>query len=338
MHFALPPRKTSQPPIFSRAAALHNASQRRRKLQRLSYVVLGTLSLYLFWTWLSSANASEEAEEIEATPSVVLVTVFNEQTMSATMMDQVRKNREDYAERHGYTNFFTNVSTYNDLVFPSPVSWATVPALRHALTLYPTTNYLWSLSAHSLITSPSLSLSAHIFNNLTDLMQKDIPVVPPDSVIRTFSHLKPTSCHLIMAQDMDNLAHTSILMRNSPTFRSTGEPDNWAMYFLDAWFDPLYRSYAFQKAEQHALEHIVQWHPTVLAKLALIPQRMLVSYNFAYEDEGGRSHDAQWQPGDFVVDFKDCDITEGRSCEKEMAEYYARWENEVKRLDGDGSG
>lgn len=37
-------------------------------------------------------------------------------------------------------------------------------------------------------------------------------------------------------------------------------------------------SYNFQKAEAHALEHIVQWHGTILAKLALVPQRILNSY------------------------------------------------------------
>lgn len=37
-------------------------------------------------------------------------------------------------------------------------------------------------------------------------------------------------------------------------------------------------SYNFQKAEAHALEHIVQWHGTILAKLALVPQRVLNSY------------------------------------------------------------
>ena len=42
--------------------------------------------------------------------------------------------------------------------------------------------------------------------------------------------------------------------------------------------DQVIGSYNFQKAEAHALEHIVQWHGTILAKLALVPQRMLNSY------------------------------------------------------------
>ena len=241
--------------------------------------------------------------------------------------------------RTGYTTFYTSVSNYTHMTTPSPTSWTLIPACRHALTTNPQTQYLWALSPYALITSPSLSLSTHIFSNLSSLMQKDIPVVPPDSVIHTFSHLTPRSAHLILSQDMDNLAHTSFLLRSTPPTSSS--TDNWAHYFLDAWFDPLYRAYNFQKAENHALEHIVQWHPTILAKLVLIPQRTMNSYNFAtspmvMDDRTGekRSHDSMWQQGDLVVNLKGCDTMEGRDCEEEMQGYETRWRAEVARLDG----
>lgn len=169
-------------------------------------------------------------------------------------------------------------------------------------------------------------------------MKKDIPVVPPDSVIHTFSHLKPSRTHLILSQDMDNLAHTSFILRNTP-FTST-TTDNWAQYFLDAWFDPLYRAYAFQKAENHALEHLVQWHPTVLAKLVLIEQRRFNSYNHATppirDPATGvtRTHDSMWQGGDLVVNFKDCRDDPKRNCEDEMRQYFSLWEKLIVRLEG----
>lgn len=114
-------------------------------------------------------------------------------------------------------------------------------------------------------------------SNLEELMITDRPVVPPDSVIRTFSHLRGERVDLILSQDREGLAGGSMLIRN-------GE---WAKFFLDAWFDPLYRSYNFQKAEGHALEHIVQWHGTVLARLALVPQRIVNSYTRAVGRETG---------------------------------------------------
>ncbi|EXJ63931.1 hypothetical protein A1O7_00266 [Cladophialophora yegresii CBS 114405] len=343
MHFALPPRKTSQPPPYVRNSNLTAAAQRRRKqIQLLAYGVLGVLTLYLFFKAFRSFRVADAHEDggssIDGPQNIVLVTVFDHATMSKDYMAIVTANRDDYAARHGYKNFYTNTTTYLNLVDPSPSSWSMIPALRHALTEMSSSTFFWHLSADALITNPSLSLESHILQPLEMLMLKDIPVVPPDSVIHTFSHLKPARTHLILSQDIDNLAHTSFILRNTPFSAQT--PDNWAHYFLDAWFDPLYRAYAFQKAENHALEHLVQWHPTVLAKLVLIDQRRFNSYNYATPPSkdpltgNTRTHDSMWQEGDLVVNLKGCRDGAKRDCEEEMRYYFAKWMKEVDRLDG----
>ncbi|KIW96304.1 uncharacterized protein Z519_03373 [Cladophialophora bantiana CBS 173.52] len=344
MHFALPPRKTSHPPPYVRNSNLTTAaSQRRRKqIQLGAYLVLGILTLYLVARFVLSLGLTgvhdDGATAIEGPQDIVIVTVFDNETMSEDYMRIVKTNRDDYARRHGYRNFYANTTMYFDLVDPSPLSWSMIPALRHALTEFGSSTFFWSLSADVFITNPSVSLESHVLQRLESLMLKDIPVVPPDSVIRTFSHLKPSRTHLILSQDMDNLAHTSFILRNTPF--STKTPDNWAHYFLDAWFDPLYRAYAFQKAENHALEHLVQWHPTVLAKLVLIEQRWINSYNYATPPSKDpltgltRTHDSMWQEGDLVVNLKGCRETGKRDCEDEMRYYFSKWEKEVERLDG----
>lgn len=76
----------------------------------------------------------------------------------------------------------------------------------------------------------------------------DTPIVPPDSVIKTYAGLKGNSVDFVITQDKDGLSEKSFILRR-------GE---WAKFFLDVWFDPLYRTYNFQRAERHALEHIVQ--------------------------------------------------------------------------------
>ena len=147
--------------------------------------------------------------------------------------------------------------------------------------------------------------------------------------------------HLILCQDMDNIAHNSFILRNTAAIPvASDQPrDYWSQYFLDAWFDPLYRSYAFQKAENHALEHIVQWHPTILAKLALVEQRLFNSYTFASKQSSDelntdlppRQHDSMWQEGDLVVNLKGCSETKTRNCEQEMSKYFQIWQNELSR-------
>ena len=91
----------------------------------------------------------------------------------------------------------------------------------------------------------SVDLKEHVVGRkrLESVMLRDKPVVPPDSVIKTFTHLRGDKVDLILTQDNEGLCQGSFIVRR-------GE---WAKFFLDTWFDPLYRSYNFQKAEAHAL-------------------------------------------------------------------------------------
>lgn len=150
----------------------------------------------------------------------------------------------------GYTTFFRNTSSY-PLDNTTPKSWTIIPALRHAMTLYPHTPYLFYLSPTAVIMAPELSLESHLMSpsRLESIMLSDKSVVPPDSVIKTFSHVRGSNVDFVLTQDSKGLSQHSMVLR-------TGE---WAKFFLDAWFDPLYRSYNFQKAERHALEHIAQY-------------------------------------------------------------------------------
>lgn len=64
-------------------------------------------------------------------------------------------------------------------------------------------------------------------------------------------------------------------------------------------------------------EHIVQWHPTILSKLALVPQRTLASYSKSTIGE-------QYQEGDFVVLFPDCTKTGDQSCQTVSSHYWEK--------------
>jgi mannan polymerase II complex MNN11 subunit len=132
----------------------------------------------------------------------------------------------------------------------APLSWAKVPAMRHAMTLFPNSAYFFYLDPHTLIMNSNIDIQTHIMapHRLESLMITDVPIVPPDSVIKTFSGLKGERVDFVLTQDKEGLSEKSFILRR-------GE---WAKYLLDAWFDPLYRSYNFQKAERHALEHIIQ--------------------------------------------------------------------------------
>lgn len=214
----------------------------------------------------------------------------------------------------GYALFIANTTNYPLNDPPIPKSWARIPATRHAMALFKHSTYFFQLDPDSLILQPSLTLNTHITDpsRITSLYLPNRPVVPPDSVIKTYPSRSASQIDLILTQDHEGLAQTSFILKRGA----------FADFFLDTWFDPLYRSYNFQRAEGHALEHLVQWHGTVLSRLALIPQRTMNSYY------GGGNHDEKYRVGDFVARLQGCQNTEG-ACEmmgKRLVKEARDWE------------
>ncbi|OJD23293.1 hypothetical protein ACJ73_05352 [Blastomyces percursus] len=319
MQFALPPRKLSHNVPYTR---LSHTSARRRKVKVAAILAVVAFSFFfLLFRFFSSSSSFSSSGDVVPTgePNIVIVTVLDEEKLSDKYIQRIKQNREDYAKRHGYTNFFASTKKYVPYLNGAPRSWALVPALRHAYTLYPKASHFFHISPHAVIMNPSLSVTSHILDNkrLESLMIKDKPVVPPSSVIKTFSHLKAKDVDFIISQDAENLCPGSMILRRT----------DWTRYFLDAWFDPLYRSYNFAKAETHALDHIIQWHPTLLAKLALIPQRILNSYT---TDSPSLMSDSLFNDGDFIARFLGCDAPKPKkTCEDQMEIFWTKWARET---------
>ncbi|KAI9697289.1 MAG: hypothetical protein M1836_004853 [Candelina mexicana] len=296
MHFALPPRKSSHPPPYA-ARSSRSSVLRRTRLQISAVFACCIIVLFIIFARLYS---SPSVAAPPGTPEVVIVTTLDENGYSKEYINQIKANRQDYAARHG---------------------WARIPAVRHALMLYPQSPYFFFLDQQGLIANPSLPIKGHIMTRprVESLMLKDVPVVPPDSVIKTFSHLKGDQVDLVLTQDKEGLGPGSFIIKQG----------DWAKFFLDSWFDPLYRSYNFQKAEGHALEHVVQWHPTILSKLVLVPQRIMNSYG---SESAGGDENRLYKEGDFVVRLPGCDAPDAkRSCDGEMAPHFKEWQTRYKR-------
>ncbi|KAJ4414290.1 putative alpha-1,6-mannosyltransferase mnn11 [Gnomoniopsis sp. IMI 355080] len=324
MHLPYPPRKSSNPAPFIPARASSAPFSRRFALPRRyrqHALAIGTcFMIALIWLLTRGGGGSSASVHRGGTlgmanhvpagrPPAVLVTVLDEHKFGAKYMELVKENRKLYADRHGYATFFPQVGDYD--LNHAPSSWTKVVAMHHALTKYPDATYFWYVDVDTFIMNPQMSVEKDVMAaaKLEETMLVDLPVVPPDSIIKTFSHLSGKDVDLVLTQDKEGLATSSFVLRNS----------EWARFLLETWFDPIYRSYNFQKAETHALEHIVQWHPTILSKLALVPQRILNSY--AKPDKG-----EEYQNGDLAVRFPKCAKAHKHpSCETEAEPYVAVW-------------
>jgi len=95
MHQALPPRKSSQHPIYARASV--SSALRRKRLKAVALIALGTVAVYYLLTKLVWSFG----EGIPSgTPEVVIVTVLDP-NIRDEYAAKIKENREEYASRHG---------------------------------------------------------------------------------------------------------------------------------------------------------------------------------------------------------------------------------------------
>ena len=137
--------------------------------------------------------------------------------------------------------------------------------------------------------NPSIPLHTHYLSSasLLALPLRDVPVFPPETTVRTASlRNQPVSQISLILSHGGGILHTgSIIIRRG----------DYADFILDSWNDPLVRSYGFPDEAHQALEHLIQWHSTILEGLAVMPKRSLLSFGVAAGD------DEQYHEGDFVV-------------------------------------
>lgn len=103
MHYALP-RKSSNPARFAPRSTF--TLKRRRQLKTLALIVLAGLALFVVVTRLlapssSSGNGTVSTFSSSAVAPVVLVTVLDSERWSESYLEKIKRNREDYAKRHG---------------------------------------------------------------------------------------------------------------------------------------------------------------------------------------------------------------------------------------------
>lgn len=99
MHFAFPPRKTSNPPPYAVRSSTPSYL-RNERLRYLVVLVLGVIGvLYLLISLLSGSGGPSIPS---GTPGVVIVTTL-EPELSKAHRDAIIANRRDYASRHGKT-------------------------------------------------------------------------------------------------------------------------------------------------------------------------------------------------------------------------------------------
>lgn len=98
MHFAYPPRKSSNPPPYLRAAKLPGL--RRSRLKVIAAAGFAFLVLIYLLT-RPTRHGPYKSYVPTGNPPVVIVSAFDEMKYDKPYVDMMKENRRQYAEKHG---------------------------------------------------------------------------------------------------------------------------------------------------------------------------------------------------------------------------------------------
>ena len=122
MHFAMPPRKTSRPPPYAArnnqsSVSLPPAIRNLLRKFRPRTIILGVLGFFTI-IWLLRRTGDEGgrlAMVVGSSAPVMIITVLDPKADSK-WVQKVKRNREDYASRHGTWSFLIqHVTPHNRL-------------------------------------------------------------------------------------------------------------------------------------------------------------------------------------------------------------------------------
>ncbi|KAF3906596.1 hypothetical protein ABW20_dc0108648 [Dactylellina cionopaga] len=226
------------------------------------------------------------------------------------LLESATKNRQEYADFHGYHFHFINISKY-DLHGAAPV-WAKIPALLDTFIQFPDIHWVWWLDLDAIIMNPDIDLNSHILSHtaMRTKFEGGVEFLKGGSG-HTGQYMSkdmdPKNVDLIIGQDHNGLNAGSFFIRRS----------GFTKMLMDMWEEPFYVFNGWPGKEQDALLHMVQHHRQVREHVALVPQRVLNGFPVGWEHMG-------WHKDDLVVHLAGCWVE--NACNERWKSF---WEKKV---------
>ncbi|CDK25444.1 unnamed protein product [Kuraishia capsulata CBS 1993] len=255
-------------------------------------------------------------------PEIVLVTGIDFENFELGHLTKVVQNRVDYAQANGYGLYVRWIQEFIPLLqeYKSDKSWAKLFVMRAAIHAFPNAKYFWYLDESAFIMRNDIELKSYMLDPevLDPIMLRDTSIVPPSGAIKTYKHVKAENVKFIITQTRTTINTDSFILVN----------DVYGRGLLEFWSDPLFRKYPnFPEKDASALMHILQWHPVLLSKTAIIPGRTIASLHSGtpVDDPNDLVH---YIDGDLLVNFKGC--AEHHTCELVLDSYWKKTHEEKK--------
>lgn len=243
-------------------------------------------------------------ELADADPALVMVLGLDADRYSKDYLTSVLADRLAYAKAHGYGLYCRYLQDFiPEGESPAqqehkldPLEWAKIHLMREAMFAFSNAAWMWWLEQDAVIMNAKFDIGAElVFDKaaLSHRMLRDTPVIPPQSIIHTYKHVPADQIKLITTQNDGGISMSSFLIRNDLLY---------GRMLFDYLRDPLHRNYnGFRNAGsgsavEAAFTHLVQWHPAILSKMALVSPSLLG----ALPEDGKLIQGTAFKEGGFV--------------------------------------
>lgn len=250
-------------------------------------------------------------------PEVVVVTAIDFDQYLMDLLIKIVQNRVDYAHAQSYGLYVLWYQTFlprlNALTYLSDRQkrkWVRIYCLQAAMHAFPGLKWFWYLDEQGFIMDDTVDMALYMLNPqlLEPIMKREQPIMLPLGVIKTYKNTKGSLVNLIVTQLKEKIETHSFVVQNNPLGRLV----------VQQWGDPLYLNYQnFPAGPDLALTHILQWHPFVLLKLAIVPTRTISSSHVDSNPDDTQNY----HEGDFVVQWADI---EDRAKSEQVLNFYAK--------------
>lgn len=251
-------------------------------------------------------------------PEVVIVTAIDFEKYSLGGLTTSVQNRVDYAHEHKYgvyvrwaQEFLPWMNSFANFDKPEKRKWVRIFSVRAAMHAFPEAKYFWYFDEDGLIMNMSIDMKQYVLADeaLGPIMLRDHPVAPRNGIVKTYKSSKPQNVRLLLIQSPEKIETTSFIVKNDDIGKS----------MVEFWANDLYFEYPnFPYGPDSAITHILQWHPFLLSRSALIPGRTIGARHSNTKIEA--DDHIHYVKGDFTVSWSDC---KGDQCEATLSFYNA---------------
>jgi len=226
-------------------------------------------------------------------------------TFIPDLIPRAIKNREEYAELHGYHFKFVNLTRY-DLTKAHPV-WGKLPAIVDSFNEYPEAEWVWWLDLDAIIMSAQIDLNSHLLSHaaMYKRLEKGVEIkIGGNKPSGHFTAKDPdvSKIDFIIAQDWNGVNAGSFMIRRS----------KFSKYFMDFWADPFFIQKDWWGREQDTLLHLITNHAVIRDHVGYVHMKAINAYSW--------HDDIKWAPGDLAVHF--AGLWSAESCKDLFEEYW----------------